>query len=298
MAISPMQSLATGPLPNRGASARDGASEIAVRRHDAPGISRVRPSRKDIAIVDIAIDLASAALLLDVDGTLIDLAPHPDAVVVPAALPGYLSTLSAATEGALALVSGRSVAGLDALFAPLLLPLIGSHGAQVRLDPKAPAVCVPALDASLAAALQRIAATMPGVLAEDKRTALALHFRACPHSGPELMDRVAQAIAGRDGVEMLPGHFVIEVKPRGIDKGTAVRAAMARPPFAGRRPVFIGDDVTDEFAFHAVAALGGTAIAVGRPRPGAHHVLPDPSGVRALLAGLAAEAGQVHRRRD
>lgn len=259
------------------------------------GAAQPKGSAPPAGIVDLAIDLDTTALLLDVDGTLLDLAPHPDAVVVPPGLRDHLSTLLAATGGALALVSGRGVDRLDALFAPLRLPLIGSHGAQVRLDPPDPAVTAPALDPALAERLRRIAAAVHGALAEDKRTSFALHYRAAPAEGPALAQAIAEAVAGDAGIEVLAGHFVFEVKPKGIDKGTAVRAAMARPPFAGRRPVFIGDDVTDEFAFHAVSALGGTAIAVGRPRPGAHLVLADPGRVRTLLAGLAE--GREHQRR-
>ena len=241
------------------------------------------------------LDPRACALFLDVDGTLLDIAPRPDAVQVPDGLVADLDALRRAGSGALALVSGRAVAVLDALFAPLRLPAMGGHGTQMRLEPDAAIEAETLIDARLADALRHLPARLPGVLAEDKGTAFALHYRARPDAGPALRKAIAEALEDARGLDILDGHFVFEVKPAAIDKGTAVAAAMARAPFAGRHPVFIGDDVTDEFAFRAVNALGGTAIAVGRMRPGARFVLPGPAAVRALIARLAAGPSQ-HRR--
>lgn len=262
------------------------------------------PTRNDCPITAAAaplheiaptLDPRTCALFLDVDGTLLDIAPRPDAVAVPAGLVADLAALHKACDGALALVSGRAVAVLDALFAPLVLPAMGGHGTQMRLDPATAPEPETRLDPHLADILRQLPARLPGVLAEDKGTAFALHYRARPDAGPTLRAAISAALEGTSGLDILDGHFVFEVKPAAIDKGTAVTAAMARLPFAGRHPVFIGDDVTDEFAFRAVNALGGTAIAVGRMRPGARFVLSGPAAVRALIARLAA--GPSHHRR-
>lgn len=239
---------------------------------------------------------SSHAFFLDVDGTLLDLAPHPDAVTVPEGLVETLAALAAATDGALALVSGRTLARLDALFAPIRLPIAGSHGAELRphaeLPPERAAPLGPALGARLAA----VAAAHGGLFTEDKGAAFAVHYRDRPQVREALAADLAAAVADtQDDLALLPGHFVFEVKRRGHDKGTAIRAFMARAPFAGRTPLFIGDDVTDEAGFAAVTAAGGLAIAVGAPRRGAALTLDGPATVRSFLFHLAAEPRQRRR---
>lgn len=237
----------------------------------------------------------SHAFFLDVDGTLLDIAAHPDAVAVPPGLADTLATLAGRAGGALALVSGRTIARLDALFAPAVFPAAGSHGAELRLSPNGAVEQSPPLDRDLVAVLETIAGAHPGVFTEDKGPALAIHYRARPELGPELRAALGSAIAQRDGLALLPGHCVFEIKPAGRDKGTAIRTFLSGPPFAGRIPVFIGDDVTDEAGFAAVSAVGGLALAVGALRRGAHGVLPGPGAVRAFLTHLAAEPRQRRR---
>ncbi|MFS8036145.1 trehalose-phosphatase [Xanthobacter sp. AM11] len=268
---------------------------------------RVTPSpvapRADAALADIAQGPAllaavappTHAFFLDVDGTLLDLAPHPDAVEVPAALPAALQALSVRAGGALALVSGRTVDRLDRLFAPLRLPVAGSHGAEIRAAPHGAVERAAPLDRDLVAALAQIARAHGGLFTEDKGPAFAIHYRARPELQRPLAAALAQLLAGREALALLPGHFVFEIKPAGRDKGSAIRALLAQPPFAGRIPVFIGDDVTDEAGFAAATQAGGLALAVGVPRAGAQAVLPGPAAVRDFLSRLAAEP-QQHRR--
>lgn len=243
----------------------------------------------------MALDPATHAFFLDVDGTLIDIAPRPDAVVVPRGLPDTLSALAARAEGALALVSGRSLASLDDLFGAGRFAAAGVHGADIRLSAGRPSERAPGLDEALRRDLSTTAAEFDGVLAEDKENAVAIHYRARPEIAPVLKRALVEVIGRRQGIEIMPGHCVFEVRRQGIDKGAAVGRFMAAAPFAGRRPVFIGDDVTDEAGFRAVNNAGGIAVAVGTPREGAQALLPDPRSVRALLTHLAAEPRQRRR---
>lgn len=256
---------------------------------DTASLARRAPAGLD------SICVTSHAFFLDVDGTLIDIAPHPDAVVVPASLPGTLEKLSGRAGGAVALVSGRSVKQLDSLFAPARFAAAGSHGAQLRPAPDADVEAAPDLDPPLAGRLIDLAATLDGVFAENKGPSLAIHYRAQPAIAPVLRRAIAAVIGARSDLAVLPGHYVFEVKRAALDKGTAVATLMAEAPFLGRIPVFIGDDVTDEAAFRAVRAAGGVAIAVGTPRPGSEFLIADPEAVRRFLARLAASPRQQRR---
>lgn len=228
------------------------------------------------------------AFFLDVDGTLIELAAHPDAVRVPAGLIDILARLDARCGGAVALVSGRTIARLDALLSPLRLAAAGVHGAEMRRA-GAPAVqCRPPLAARLRDRILALAAASGGLLVEDKGAALAVHYRTRPELSVPLRAALDALVAGEEQVVVLPGHFVYEVKGAGCDKGTAVADLLAGGPFRGRVPVFVGDDVTDEAGFHAAAAHGGLAVSVGRAVPGADAVLDTPGDVRAVLAHVAA----------
>jgi trehalose 6-phosphate phosphatase len=233
----------------------------------------------------------ASALFLDVDGTLLDIAATPDAVVVPAALRDALAQLAVRLDGALALVSGRPVAELDQLFAPLRLAAAGGHGAQWRLagNTSTESISGDGLPEALRRALVGLARQHPGVLVEDKGHSIALHYRGAPAAREALEEGLTALLATpvACGLRVLPGKMVFEVLAGGFDKAQAVRRFVAVPPFAGRAPVFIGDDVTDGPAIALMPQLGGLALAVGRPLPGAQAIFDDAAAVRAALVAAA-----------
>ena len=233
------------------------------------------------------LDLRDFAILLDVDGTILDIAPTPHEVYVPETLLKTLTLVGARAQGAIALVSGRPIADLDLIFAPLRLPAIGGHGAEIRPDPKHAVYeqRAVALDRSLKLKLMEIGARYPGVATEDKGYSLALHYRLALDQGLNVVDDVFR-ICKRypaDSFELLTGKAVIEVKSVGFNKGSAVRELMTYPPFSGRAPIFIGDDTTDEAAFEVVPEFNGFAISVGRKVPGVNAVFQTPADVRRWL---------------
>lgn len=235
------------------------------------------------------LDPSIVALLLDVDGTLIDIGPSPFEVDVPDSLKVALDRLLEKADGALALVSGRPIRDLDALFVPLKLPAIGGHGAETRLHAGEPVTRIADLPERLRRDL--IGAVTPGSALEyeDKGYSVALHFRKAPREERRLRAHVHNALTAYpdENTEVLPGKAMIEVKRSGISKGAAVRTLMTKPPYAGRKPVFIGDDVTDESVFAVMPALGGVNFSVGRGFPGVSHVFAAPSDVRRALAHIA-----------
>jgi len=239
-------------------------------------------------------DLRRIAILLDVDGTILDIARTPQEVQVPETLRRTLAAVSDRVGGALALVSGRPLADLDVIFAPLRLPAIGGHGAEIRPVAEGGTIKrrAAALDAELKQQLTQIAARHPGVSIEDKGYSIALHYRLAPQEGPPLVREVSQACepwVGRS-IELLAGKAVIEIKTAGFNKGTAVRELMTLPPFAGRAPIYIGDDKTDEDAFLVVPEFGGHAISVGRRVVGIEEHFDSPADVRQWLERLAEGA--------
>lgn len=225
------------------------------------------------------------ALFLDFDGTLTEMAPRPEAVRIASGLVPTLSALHTQLGGALAIVTGRREIDIDTFLAPLRLPLATEHGAQYRLGegPARPSIQPPDLEPVLYAA-QVLAAQHPGLLVEPKRASVALHYRQAPHLEALCHDTLARAMQGVDGVELLRGKCVFEVKPRGIHKGQAILDFMTQPPFAGRVPVFVGDDVTDEAGFAAVQALGGWGIKVGEGPTAAQHRCMTPAALRGWLS--------------
>jgi len=232
------------------------------------------------------------ALFLDVDGTLIDFATTPEGVRVPTGLVDILRRLHDAFGGALSLVSGRRIEGLDELFAPLRLPAIGLHGLQ-RRDGSAFEQAVPHGFGSVLAAAQALVAKFPGALVEDKGITIALHWRSAPVAEEPLHEFASSALIDLPGYRLQPGHDVIELLPDGHDKGNAIAALLTRPPFAGRTPVFIGDDLTDEYGFDAVNARHGISVLVGSRSPSAAtHGLRDPSDVRSWLHAAATSLSQ------
>lgn len=232
------------------------------------------------------------ALYLDFDGTLVDIVATPEAVHVPTALPALLSGLAQLLGGALALVSGRDIALLDAKLSPLRLPAGGGHGAQLRLAPGGPTLRAESsvVPAALRGQVAMLARSDPRLLYEQKDTSVALHFRAAPELESMVRTRM-QALAATDPLcEVLPGRMLFELKRRGFDKGTAVAALAAHPPFSARMPLVIGDDLTDEHAIAAAVRLGGVGIGVGRPLAGAIATLDSPAHLRAVLARVIGAA--------
>jgi trehalose 6-phosphate phosphatase len=212
--------------------------------------------------------LDETAILLDIDGTLLDLMPTPREVWVPPGLSETLKQLVERTSGALALVSGRSLNDIDLIFAPDVYRAVAGHGAEMRLsaDNEADDVHAPPLDKELKRRLAAIAKLSPGILLEDKGYSLALHYRLAPHAEKAIFEAVSLI--------------------RAFTKATGVRELMQHEPFRGRRPLFIGDDVTDETVFAIMPDMNGLAFSVGRRAMGVNGHFDAPSDVRAFLARL------------
>jgi trehalose 6-phosphate phosphatase len=268
-------------------------AEAPVREEDTS-----QPGRASLQLVagELAQRLGECAILLDIDGTLLDFAPTPREVWVPPGLAETLSRLHDRTSGALALVSGRSLNDIDLIFAPEQFPAVGGHGAEMRIsaDSEAVAVHAPPMDKELKRRLAAIAKLSPGILLEDKGYSLALHYRLAPHAEKAIYEAVSliRADLPNAPIEVLPGKCVCEIKQSGFDKATGVRELMTHAPFRGRRPVFIGDDVTDESVFAMMPDLGGLAFSVGRRAQGVTDYFDEPRDVRAWLARLIdGEAG-------
>ncbi len=238
--------------------------------------------------------LSRTAILLDIDGTLLDLAPTPREVWVPPDLALNLNRLLERTSGALALVSGRSLNDIDLIFAPELFPAVGGHGAEMRLstDSEAVATHAPPMDKELKRRLASIARLSPGILLEDKGYSLALHYRLAPHAEKAIYEAVSliRADLPNAPIEVLPGKCVCEIKHSGFTKASGVHELMTHEPFKGRRPLFIGDDVTDESVFAIMPDFDGLAFSVGRRAQGVAGHFDSPSDVRKFLASLLDEA--------
>jgi trehalose 6-phosphate phosphatase len=230
------------------------------------------------------------ALFLDIDGTLLDLAPTPESVQVPPGLPRQLRSLADRLDGALALVSGRPLRDIDWLV-PEGLDAAGTHGAEWRLGGELMEVGLDGLDAmaSAAEALQARARQMPGVRVEIKPLGLALHYRLAPDREAETRLLAEQAVQTLGpAFRLQAGKHVVEILPAGAGKGEAIRRFMDCPPYAGRVPVFAGDDLTDEDGFAAVNALGGISIRIGEAdRTQARYRLGAPADVQDWLSALA-----------
>ncbi len=235
--------------------------------------------------------LQGASLFIDFDGTLVDLVERPDAVVVDNGLRDLLGALGAIYDGRLAIVSGRSIAQLDAMLGPIArrLAVSGSHGSEQRwggrdVRPQRP----PALD-DVTEALRRFADNHPGTIVEAKSYGVALHYRLTP-AAEVAAHALARRLGEAHGLALQPGKMMVELRVAGGDKGAAVREMMTRAPMAGCRPLCLGDDLTDEPAFVAARELGGAGILVGAPRDSAAtYGLPDVQAVRVWLAGAIRE---------
>lgn len=236
-------------------------------------------------------DLDRTAIFLDVDGTLLDIAPTPLEVHVPPQLRNALYALWQQLDGAISFISGRPVAELDRIFDPLRLPAVGGHGAEIRFLPKGEVhrSRIATLDDALRADFAQISKIGKGIIVEDKGYSLAIHYRLAPEYGGEIMKNVVAICKNErcDSLEVLPGKLVVEIKPGGYDKGTGLREMMGAETFKGRRPIFIGDDVTDNAAFAALPEFDGIGFSVGGIVKGATYNFDGPQDVRAWLQRLA-----------
>lgn len=236
-----------------------------------------------------SLDLHRVSLLLDVDGTLLDIAPTPESVRVPASLLDTIARLNRLTSGAVAFISGRRLATLDALFAPLKLPTVGCHGAEIRTSAEGDVLNGPELPASVRHCLRDIASIAPGALLEDKGYTLAIHYRSAPDAGAAVLRAILErhAFFAAQDIQILRGKAVVELKPRWFSKGTGLKHLMQHAPFIERTPVFLGDDTTDEDVFRVLPDYDGCGFSVGRKIDGASHVFESPRAVRRWLTDLA-----------
>lgn len=234
---------------------------------------------------------ANTALFLDIDGTLLDLARTPDRVKVPRELSRALEKLSDHLSGALAFVSGRSLESIDRLFAPFRPAAIGTHGGEIRGADGAIARSQP-LPEKVAEIFTGLAENIPGLLLEDKRSALALHYRLAPEAHPVMLSAMEKhaRLLENENVHILHGKAVIEARRQGVDKGTAVAILARQKPFSGRAVLFGGDDTTDLDVFRILPQLGGEGFSVGQHFPGADYIFDSPLAVRRWLTEAAAEA--------
>jgi trehalose 6-phosphate phosphatase len=232
-------------------------------------------------------------LFLDVDGTLLDIAPRPEAVEVKPGLLDDLAGAGRALGGALALVSGRPIAELDTLFAPLRVAASGIHGAEMRRWPGGPTATLisGALGDEAWRVLSRLLVDFPGSYAENKGVSFAVHYPLpetdIPHLRGALLALIEHAGEPDRPLRLVAGHAVFEIQLPGFDKGRAIERFMTDKPFHGRQPVFIGDDEIDRAGFEKALALGGLAFSVGAAFPGLSGEFSGPDAVRAWLHELA-----------
>jgi trehalose 6-phosphate phosphatase len=235
------------------------------------------------------------AFFLDLDGTLLDFTDHPQQVAIDGGLLRLLKALASAAGGALAIISGRPAADIDRLLGEPRLCVAGQHGAE-RRDFSGTMHRHEVPLAALQEARRRfglIAARHPALVLEDKGVNLALHFRSAPALRAEVQDAVrglARELGGAFEVQL--GKMVVELRPSGKDKGVAIAEFLEETPFRGRTPVFVGDDLTDEFGFALINRVGGHSVKVGEGESAARWRLPDAAAVRAWLAGFAARTGE------
>jgi len=232
--------------------------------------------------------LDGAALFLDFDGTLIELAETPASILVPPDLAPLLERLHDRLAGRLAIVSGRAVDDLESHLPAMSIAISGSHGVEMRLaDGRRLPVVVPHDLAAVRAAVRAFAAGEAGLLVEDKPAGIALHFRQAPDAATAV-EGFMQELAARHELAIQRGSMVVELRPHGADKGDAVRAFMCDAPFRDARPLFVGDDLTDEHAFAAVSRLGGAGVLVGPERAtAAQYRLPSVAAVTDWLERAA-----------
>lgn len=237
----------------------------------------------------------SSALFLDFDGTLVDLAPQPEAVIVPPGLTRSLAALAEYLGGALAVISGRPIAQIDAFLEPLHLPAAGVHGAERRTAAGELALLHTHPLEHVEEVAAELVAQHPRLRIETKRGSVALHYRQAPELEQICLHAMQAAVQESPGMALLRGKMVVEAKPGGASKGNAIEAFLQEPPFAGRMPIFVGDDVTDEVGFATVQRLQGLGVKVGEGATVAWHRLDSAAALRDRLHTAAAvRAGKVN----
>jgi trehalose 6-phosphate phosphatase len=236
----------------------------------------------------------SCALFLDFDGTLVDLAPQPDAVIVPSGLVSTLAGLDKYLGGAIALISGRPIEQIDSFLHPLRLPVAGVHGTERRRSDGVVSLMSTHPLHEVEQAAVSLAARHPELRVEIKRGSVALHYRQAPDLEAQCLQVMQAAVEQSPGLTLLRGKMVVEAKPGGASKGHAIEAFLHEAPFSGRMPVFVGDDFTDEVGFSTVQRLQGLGIKVGEGPSVAWHRLASPAALRfELQAAVAAKAAKV-----
>jgi trehalose 6-phosphate phosphatase len=244
----------------------------------------------------ISMPARSVCFFLDIDGTLIDFSLRPDIVRIPPVVKAIMSQLLSVTDGGVALISGRSMADIDGLFAPLKIAAAGQHGIE-RRDGQGRLHGNDSYSARLAETAEKLRSLTiryRGLLLEDKGSSLALHYRLAPDLSDlvnDMMYRLTDELG--EGFEMLPGKMVAEIKPNEKNKGTAIAEFMGEEPFSGRIPVFIGDDTTDECGFSVVNRQGGHSVKVGGGPSAACWRLADSQAVRIWLSKFISANSKV-----
>lgn len=235
------------------------------------------------------------ALFLDFDGTLVELAEHPSAIVIPDGLVQTLARMHTLLEGAVAVISGRPIAQIDHFLAPLVLGVAGVHGAERRrADGSLACLQTPPLGRAQEAAVA-LGRAHDALVVEAKRGSVALHYRQAPDLEAVCVAAMQDAVEHSPGLTLLHGKMVVEATGCEASKGRAIEAFLAERPFTGRKPVFIGDDVTDEAGFAAVQRLGGLGVKVGEGPSAASHRLDNPAMMRELMERAIARAAETRR---